>query len=314
MYAGGGVMADFLTIGQLGDDDLSTIYDRALTVPAGDELRGVGVALVFEFPSLRTRASSVAAVQRLGGRLSMFSGDEVGLDSRECAEDVARTLLQTSSIAALRVKDHGVFERMHAATNGELRLINLLSRYSHPTQAVADVLALADRFAEGVVSGLRGLTVAYVGDANNMTRSLATALLRLGVSMRVAAPTEYQFDQSEVDRLSSFARDGATLVVTDDPRAAAEGVQAIYTDTWVSMGSEDEAHERRSTLEPFRVDAAVMSLAASDAVFMHCLPAHRGDEVTDDVIDSPASLVWEQVKHRTSSMIGVLRWMKDGVL
>ncbi len=302
---------DFIAISELDHDDLTEIYAGARVAPRGDELRGTSVALVFEHPSLRTRASSVASVQRLGGWPSMFTGDEVGLDARECAEDVARTLRATSSIAALRVRDHGVFARMARATRGELRLINLLSNVEHPTQAVADVLTLADHFTGGDVHAMAGLTVAYVGDANNVTRSLAHALVRLGVSLRIGAPEGYQFNPQEVAEMNSLSRDGATVSVTTSPASAVANVDAIYTDVWVSMGDEDEAPQRRRDLAAFQVNEQLVHDASPRAVILHCLPAHRGEEITEDVLESPRSLVWQQVRHRTSSMVGVLRWMKE---
>ena len=301
---------DFITVSELTDDELDVIYEKAVTVTRGNELHGVGVGLVFEFPSLRTRASSVAAVQLLGGRFCMFSGDEVGLDSRESAEDVARTLLATCEVVALRVRDHGVFARMQAATDGALRLINLLSNRAHPTQAVADVLTLADRFSEGDVHRLSGRSVAYVGDATNVTHSLAEALVRLGVEVRVGAPQGYQLSDDDVRLINQRARDGGVLVQFADPVAAVNGVDAVYTDSWISMGLEAEAHRRRRDLANFQVNRALMQHAAAHAVVLHCLPAHRGEEITDEVLDGPNSLVWEQVRHRTSSMVGVLQWMK----
>ena len=268
------------------------------------------VSLVFERPSLRTRASSITAVQQLGGHVAVFTDAEIGLDSRESAEDVARTLAQTSSVIAARVKSHDVFERMVAATNGSVSFINLLSNVEHPAQAVADVLTLADHLAGGDVNLLQGRTVAYVGDATNVTRSLALILAGFGVNVRVAAPTGYQLDSADENNFVDRARFGATLVATTDPVAAVSGVDAVYTDSWISMGLEAEATERRRIFAPYQVNAALMS-NAPDAYVLHCLPAHRGEEITDDVLDSPRSVVWTQVRHRTSAMLGVLRWLKE---
>jgi ornithine carbamoyltransferase len=305
------VTRDFVTISGLSDEDLAAIYAGATAPTRGDELAGVSVSLVFEHPSLRTRASSVAAVQQLGGRLSMFTGDEVGLDHREIAEDVARTLQATSEVVGLRVRDHGVFDRMAAATAGRLRLVNLLSNHEHPTQAVADVLTLADRFGGGDVQEIAGLTVAYLGDSNNVARSLVAALVRLGVSVRLGAPREYQFDQEELDRLGARARRGGTVRPFSTAADAARGADAVYTDVWTSMGQEAESERRRLDLAGFQINAALLALAAPGAAVLHCLPAHRGEEITAEVLESPNSLVWNQVRHRTSAMVGVLRWMKE---
>jgi ornithine carbamoyltransferase len=300
----------FIQISQLSNDDLATIYDGARATTSGNELHGVNVSLVFEFPSLRTRASSVAAVQRLGANYSMFTGDEIGIDSRESAEDVARTLAQTSDVVALRVKNHAVFDRMISATTNQLHFINLLSYQSHPTQAVADVLCLADAWGAGNVDALQGRTLAYVGDATNVTRSLAAALVRLGVSVRIAAPTGYQLNDADLRAINAQARHGGELLQSDDPVEAVSSADAVYTDSWISMGVEAEADDRRQVFAPYQVNSKLMSLAAPDALILHCLPAHRGEEITNEVLAMPTCLVWQQVRHRTSSMVGVLRWMK----
>jgi ornithine carbamoyltransferase len=300
----------FMTIEQQGRKDLATIYEAACD-PIDDELlKGQGVALVFERPSLRTRASSSVAVHELGGFTTFFGDDEIGLDSRESAEDVGRTLAQLYSIAALRVRNHAVFERMRAATNDTMSLINLLSNEAHPTQAVADVLTIAEHFSGGDVQHLAGLEVAYVGDATNVTRSLAVALLRLGVNVTIGAPDTYQLKGGGVEDPAGVSG-GGVLRLTDSAQDAVKNVDVVYTDAWVSMGMESETSLRRQDLGSFRVDVALMGHAKNDAVLLHCLPAHRGDEITDDVLDGANSLVWRQVFHRRSAMIGVLRWIKE---
>lgn len=300
----------FMTIEQQSLRDLDTIYELACSAFDDETLKGQGVALVFERPSLRTRASSSTAVHELGGYTTFFSDDEIGLDSRESAEDVGRTLAEMYAIAALRVRDHETFERMRVATGDRMSLVNLLSDVAHPTQAVADVLTLAEHFAEGDVHGLAGLEVAYVGDATNVTRSLAVALLRLGVNVSIGAPVGYQLSPGSQENPAEVSGPGR-LVVTDSAHEAVKGADAVYTDAWVSMGFEDEAGDRRRDLADFRVDAPLMKVAKKKAVLLHCLPAHRGDEITDDVLDGSASLVWRQVFHRRSAMLGVLRWIKE---
>lgn len=302
----------FITIEDQSKDDLASIYELA-TAPINDELlRGQGVALVFERPSLRTRASSASAVAQLGGYATFFSDDEIGMDTRESAEDIARTLNEMYAIAAMRLKNHGAFARMKAATKDQLSLINLLSDMAHPTQAIADVLTLADEFAGGDVQSLRGLRVAYVGDATNVTRSLAVALLRIGVDVTVGAPQGYQLTTEGLE--NPFAVEGkkvGELRLTDSAADAVAGVDAVYTDAWVSMGMEAETAKRRVDLASFKVTSELMALADKKAILLHCLPAHRGDEITDDVLDSDASRVWRQVFHRRSAMLGVLRWIKE---
>ena len=299
----------FLTIEQQSPADLDSIYALA-TSPFDDEtLKGQGVALLFERPSLRTRASSSAAVHELGGYATFFSDEEIGLDSRECAEDVGRTLAEMYAIAGLRVRNHAIFERMRAATNDRMSLINLLSGVAHPTQAIADVLTIADQFAKGDVHGLAGLDVTYVGDATNVTRSLAVALLRLGVNVTVGAPPNYQLAPGGPE--DPTIEGPGTLRLTASPTEAVKGADVIYTDAWVSMGMEGETDKRRRDLSAFRVDENLLKLAKKRTVLMHCLPAHRGDEITNAVLDSAQSLVWHQVFHRRSAMIGVLRWIKE---
>ena len=300
----------FTTIAEVMDQDLASIYRLALGPYDDTTLSGQGVALVFERPSLRTRASSSTAVSELGGFATFFSDEEIGLDPRESAEDVGRTLAQMYAICAARIRHHEVFARIRVATQDQMSLINLLSDVAHPTQALADVLTLAEHFAGGDVKGLAGLKVAYVGDATNVTRSLAVALLRVGVDVTVGAPEGYQLVAGGLEDPAEV-RAGGSLRLADSAIDAVNGVDAVYTDAWVSMGFEQETAARRRDLANFRLGAELMHHAKSTAVLLHCLPAHRGDEITDEVLDSPASLVWRQVFHRRSAMRGVLRWIKE---
>jgi ornithine carbamoyltransferase len=306
------VSRHFITIEDLSDSDLASIYSLATSPFDDTTLGGQGVALIFERPSLRTRASSSSAVHELGGYATFFGDEEIGLDRRESAEDVGRTIAEMYAIAALRVRNHGVFRRMRAATSERLSLINLLSDEAHPTQAVADVLTIADEFASGDVTKLSGLEVAYVGDATNVTRSLAVALLRLGVNVTVGAPEAYQLVTSASEDPSKVTGPG-TLRQVGDAAEAVKDADVVYTDAWVSMGLEEETARRRADLAAFQVNEALMSLAKPEAILMHCLPAHRGDEISNEVLDGTQSRVWRQVYHRRSSMMGVLRWIKGEV-
>jgi len=302
------VSRHFITIEDLAYKDLATIYAGACSPFDDETLKGQGVALIFERPSLRTRASSSSAVQELGGYVTFFSDEEIGLDTRESAHDVARTLAQMYAICALRVRDHRVFEKMRVATNDEMSLINLLSDTAHPTQAVADVLTIAEHFSKGDVDQLSGLKVSYVGDATNVARSLSVALLRLGAHVTVCAPEGYQLAHGGGE--DPFAIASGSLLLSDSPEDAVRDADVVYTDAWVSMGFEAETQRRRLDLASFQVNESLMKKAKPGTVVLHCLPAHRGEEITDAVIDGESSLVWRQVFHRRSAMLGVLRWIK----
>ena len=240
-------------------------------------LDGSSVAMVFEKPSARTRNSTEMAVVDLGGHPVMITDAEVGIDRRETAEDVIRTLACYHRIVAARVNDHNVLERMRSTLDGArigVGLVNLLSDHSHPCQAVADVLTLADEF--GGIHALAGRTVTYVGDANNVTVSLSQAMLASGVNVRVAAPVGYQLTEAMVASIERFSSEGATLVQTDDPVAAAQGADALYTDVWVSMGQEADAEVRRLELADYTINEELVAVGAPGVIVLHCLPAHRG--------------------------------------
>jgi ornithine carbamoyltransferase len=239
------------------------------------------------------------AVVQLGGHPLTLRAEEVGIDTRETAEDVARTLACYHAVIAARVFDHGQLERMAAAV--DVPVLNLLSDRAHPCQAIADLLTLQGHFGR-----LAGLTVAYVGDWNNVASSLGLALGMVGAKLRLGCPPGYAPDDVALDRLRSA---GADPVVTSRASGAVEGVDAVYTDVWTSMGQEAEAEQRRRDFEGFTVDGRLMAAAGPGAVFLHCLPAHRGEEVSAEVLDSPASLVWAQAANRLHAARGVLLWM-----
>ncbi len=297
-----------VTLEELGEGALAAICSYALEEPR-DVLHGQGVALVFEQPSLRTRSSSALAVRALGGWPMFITGDEIGLDHRESVEDVGRVLAEYYSVCALRVRDHGVFERLVATVGDRLGVINLLSRAAHPTQAIADVLTMAEHFTAGRVEDLAGLRVAYVGDVTNVARSLAVALRRLGAEVVLGAPDAYQLAAAGPEDPRRIERGSLRLVAS--AREAVAGAHVVYTDSWISMGLEAERAERLAALGEFQVTEELLAGADRAAVVMHCLPAHRGEEVDAQVLDSPRSLVWRQVAHRVSAMRGALRWMKE---
>ena len=283
-------MRDLLDIAGLGREGIEEILRLSERRDLGRVLNGRGVALVFQKPSARTRNSMEMAAVQLGGHPVTIYKEEIGLGTRESAEDVARTLACYHQLIAVRATDHRDLERMAAAT--ETPVLNMLSDRSHPLQALADLLTVRQ-----LLGSLEGARIAYVGDANNVCRSLAEACSQLGVALSIASPPGYGLTEA-LDHVRQ----------TEDPAEAVAGAQIVYTDVWVSMGQDDEAEERMQALRPYQVDEALMARSA-DAYFLHCLPARRGEEVTAPVIDGARSAVWRQAENRMHSARGALAWM-----
>lgn len=286
-------MSDFLEVDDLSPAELAKVLDRAVAWKAAPELvervlSGQGVALVFEKPSARTRASTEMAVVGLGGHPIYIRPDEVGFDVRESVEDIARTLTSYCSVLAARVFDHQTLYRMADAV--DVPVVNLLSDRSHPCQAVADVLTLRER-----LGSLDGRRIVFVGDGNNVAASLAFAAALTGMELVVASPPGYELDDDIVDRARNA---GGVVDVVNDPFDAVKNTDAVYTDVWTSMGDEDQADVRREAFAAYQVNEELMEASGKDALFMHCLPAHRGEEVTTAVLESPLSVVWEQAANR----------------
>jgi len=292
-------MRHFLEVDDLNSAELQRILELATDNGPPAVLAGRGAALVFEKPSNRTRNSMEMAVFALGGHPVYIRAEEVGFDIRESVEDVTHTLAGYHACVAARVFDHTVLERMAALDL--VPVVNLLSDVGHPMQALADVLTLTDEFGD-----LSGRTVAFVGDGNNVFRSLALAAGLLGAELRFAGPADYRLSDLDRDRLAA-----AGTLVSEHDRAldAVDGADAVYTDVWTSMGQEAEADRRHIAFEAFRVDKDLMDAAAPHAVFLHCLPAHRGQEVAGDVIDGPTSRVWPQAANRMHAARGLLTWL-----
>ena len=285
-------------------DDLTAVELADVLRAAADPspppvLAGRGVALVFEKPSARTRNATEMAVVQLGGHPLSLRAEEVGIDTRETAEDVARTLACYHAAICARVYDHRHLERMAAVV--DVPVVNLLSDQAHPCQAVADLLTL-----QSVHGRLAGLSVAYVGDWNNVSRSLGLALGRVGGTLRIGCPPGYGPGDDDLDRLAAA---GARPEVWDRPEEAVKGADAVYTDVWTSMGQEAEAEARRLAFAGWTVTPELMAQANEGAVFLHCLPAHRGEEVDAAVLEGPASRVWPQAAFRLDAARGVLLWL-----
>ncbi len=290
---------NFLSVTDLTPDALRVVVDLGLTVkrdPASvaGTLSGKTIGLFFAKPSLRTWVSTDIAADQLGMHPLLLPGAQVGLGSREAPQDVGRVLDRYLDALGMRVFSHD--DLVAVSANMEAPVINLLSDREHPCQALADLMTVAEhRPVEGAV-------IAYVGDGNNVAHSLMLAATMLGAEIRLASPPGYEPDPEIV----TAARRFGTVVVTDDPTEAVDGADAVYTDVWASMGQESEAAERRRLFEPYRVDAELFARAADDAIFLHCLPAHRGEEVTDEVLDHPRSRVIDQAENRLHSFKAIL--------
>ena len=291
-----------MEIDDLTPGELVAVLDASERSAPPQVLAGRGVALVFEKPSNRTRNATEMAVVQLGGHPVALRGEEVGFDVRETAEDVGRTLACYHAAIGARVYDHAKLARMAAVV--DVPVVNLLSDEAHPMQALADLLTLRQHFGT-----LAGRSIAWVGDHTNVARSLSIGAAMCGMEVRVASPHGYGPSPVDVDRLAAL---GARPLVTTRPDEAVDGADVVVTDVWASMGQEDEAVLRRQAFEGFTVDAAVMDRAAPDGVFLHCLPAHRGEEVSAEVVDGPRSLVWPEAANRMHVARGLLLWLFGG--
>ncbi|HAQ43507.1 MAG TPA: ornithine carbamoyltransferase [Acidimicrobiaceae bacterium] len=292
-------MRHFLEVDDLTVEELQHVLELSIKPDLPKVLDGQGVALIFEKPSGRTRNSMEMATVQLGGHPMYIKPEELGIDSRETAEDVVRVMAGYHSVLAARVFDHDRLERMAAAD--AMPIVNLLSDRAHPMQALADLLTIEQEIGLSRVG-----KVAYVGDANNVWRSLAIGCSMLGIETSVASPAGHEPTDLDLDRVLTS---GGSVQVTDNPREAVEGADVVYTDVWTSMGQENERSERLDVFSPFTVDASLMGVASASSIFMHCLPAHRGEEVTDEVIESPQSRVFPQAHNRMHSARGLLSWI-----
>jgi ornithine carbamoyltransferase len=284
---------NLLTIADHDKAALTAMLDLAGT--RARPLEGKGAALLFEKPSARTRHSMEMAVVSLGGHPVTVRADEVGVGSRESAEDVARTLACYHRVIAARVLDHALLDRFAAAVPGT-SVVNMLSHRAHPLQALADMLTIRQ-----LKGRIEGRVIAFIGDGNNVARSLAVAASTLGAEFRIASPQGYSLGEEfeRLERVSQLA----------EPSAAVEDADVVYTDVWVSMGQDEESEERAAVFASYQVDEALMARAKPGACFLHCLPAIRGQEVTAPVIDGPQSAVWRQAENRFHAARGALAYL-----
>lgn len=258
------------------------------------------LALVFEKASMRTRVSFEVGMTQLGGTSVYLSKDDVNLGKREPVKDGARVLARYVDGVAARVYEHEVVEEL--AEYSSVPIINALSDFAHPCQALADIMTLQEQFAD-----VSSLTVAYIGDANNVARSLAVACAKLGVDYRIAAPDDYQFAPEFEESVEEIVQhSGSEFTVLDDPGEAAREANALYTDTWVSMGQEEEAETRRRLFRGYCIDEELLDRAEENCVVLHCLPAYRGSEITNEVIEGQQSVVFDQAENRLHAQRALL--------
>ena len=302
-------MRHLLTLDDLAPTDLNRLFAQALVLkraraaatPIAPALAGKTVALLFEKPSLRTRISFEVAVRELGGTSLYLSPREVGLGAREAVRDVARVLGSYVHAVVIRTFRHELVEEF--ARYAPIPIINGLTDAHHPCQGLTDLFTIAERFGSPA-----GRTLAYVGDGNNVAHSLLQAAVTCGMRIRIANPAGYETDPTVVASARRVAATtGATVTLLRDPSDAVSDADVIYTDVWTSMGQEDEAERRRAIFAPYRVDGALLARALPSAIVLHPLPAHRGEEITDDVLDGPQSCIFIQAENRLHVQKALLR-------
>jgi len=295
---------DLLSISDLAPDEVWGIINRAVRMKKGKAmstvLAGKTLALIFEKPSLRTKVSFDVAMYQLGGHSVYLSQAEVGLGSREPISDVARTLSRYVDIITARTFAHATVESL--AKYAAVPVINALSDGEHPCQALADILTIYEKKGK-----LEGLTVVYIGDGNNVANSLMLACASVGANFRIASPKGYELSEKILRQGRRFAQQsGAKISLLRNPEEAVKGADVVYTDVWTSMGQEEEAQKRRKAFAGYQVDAKLLKLAKRDAIFMHDLPAHHGEEVGPGIIDSKQSVVFDQAENRLHAQKAIL--------
>ncbi|HEY8552177.1 MAG TPA: ornithine carbamoyltransferase [Thermaerobacter sp.] len=298
---------DFLTLSDFTPEELAALLDLAAALKqdwragrGGEPLYGKTLAMIFEKPSTRTRVSFEVGMQQLGGRVLNLSPRELQLSRGETLADTARVLSRYVDALMVRAYSHATVEELAEAAS--IPVINGLTDLYHPCQIMADLLTIREHRGR-----LRGVTVAYVGDSNNVAHTWLLGAALLGLNLRLACPPGFEPRPEVLALAQDLARDtGATIRVLHDPVAAVRGAEVVYTDVWTSMGQEGEEEERRRVFAPYQVNARLVAHAAPDFIFMHCLPAHRGEEVTDEVLDGPHSVVLDQAENRLHAQKAIL--------
>ena len=301
---------DLVSISDLTGEDIRLLLSDAVDIKARgwfSLLDRKTLAIMFEKPSLRTRVSFEVAMRQLGGHTIYLSPAEVGLGKRESVPDVAQVLSRYADAIAARTFSHQTVEVL--AKYSAVPVINALSDVEHPCQALADLLTIYEKRGE-----LDGLTLAFVGDGNNVANSLLLAASLVGVNFRIASPTGYTVQEGILNLARGYAASsGAEILCTEEPKLAVSGADVVYTDVWTSMGQEAEAEERHRIFANYQVNTELLSLAKEDAILMHPLPAHRGEEVTDNALDSPRSVVFDQAENRMHLNKALLAEMLGGL-
>jgi ornithine carbamoyltransferase len=300
-------MKDFIAVADFSPEELQSMLDLAVNLKQAWQsggnpplLKNKVLAMIFQKPSLRTRVSFDMAMRHLGGDALYLSPAEIGLGKREAIADIARVISGYVDVVMARVFDHE--HVVELARWSDIPIINGLSDYNHPCQAMADALTIQEEFGN-----LKGVNVAYVGDGNNVATSLLHICAKLGANFRLASPAGYDLPATAVEMGKQIAGEsGSQISFYRDPQSAVQGAQVIYTDTWTSMGQEEETKKRESVFPPYQVNAELVATADPQVIVMHCLPAHRGQEITDEVADGPYSRLFPQAHNRMHAQKAIL--------
>lgn len=301
-------MRHFVDISAIDPEDLSAILKTALALKSGKvktKLPGKQLAMVFEKPSTRTRVSFEVGINQLGGQGIMLLTEGMQLGRGEPVSDTAKVLSRYVDMIMLRCFEHKTIEEM--ATHATVPVINGLTNYSHPCQVMADIMTIEEH-----IGSIAGKTIAWVGDGNNMTNSWIHAAVQFGFNLRIATPRGYSPTEDKQAWAKSSLHPGQTIEFLESPEAVVRGADVVTTDTWVSMGDEDAA-ARKAALAPYQVNDALMAKAASGAIFLHCLPAHRGEEVVQSVIDGPQSVIFDEAENRLHVQKAIMLWCNEAL-
>jgi ornithine carbamoyltransferase len=297
---------DFLSVADLSATELATVLDTAAELKAQTRkrephprLNGLAVALVFEKPSLRTRLSFDIGMFQLGGRAFYLSPQEIGLGKREAVRDVARVIGSMADGIVARVNRHT--DLVELAQYSPVPVVNALSDLEHPCQILADFLTVRERFGK-----LEGLKLAYIGDGNNMAHSLMLGAALVGMNITIISPSNYTPLPQVLEQAEQIAGGRSQIQVVSDPIAGVRGADIVYTDVWASMGQEDEAEERREIFAPYQLNEGLLEYTHPETLILHCLPAHRGEEITEEVLESPQSWVFQQAENRLHAQKALL--------